>query len=67
LLLSSYAVSDDRVRALALERGVAVRDALIAKGLANSRIFLGAPSLHVEVAEPGQAWTPHAELQLSAH
>ncbi|MCV2370990.1 DUF748 domain-containing protein [Paucibacter oligotrophus] len=67
LLLSSYEVSDDRVRALALERGVAVRDALIAKGLANSRIFLGAPSLHDGSAEPGQTWAPYAEMQLSAH
>ncbi|MBT9492629.1 MAG: DUF748 domain-containing protein [Paucibacter sp.] len=67
LLLSSYAVSEEQVRALALERGVMVRDALIAKGLPNSRIFLGAPSLHQAGAEPVQAWTPFAELQLSAH
>ncbi|WP_310389557.1 DUF748 domain-containing protein [Roseateles sp.] len=67
LLLSSFAVSEEQVRALALERGVMVRDALIAKGLPNSRIFLGAPSLHQAGAEPDPAWTPHAELQLGAH
>jgi uncharacterized protein involved in outer membrane biogenesis len=69
LMLSSYEVSESSVRALALERGVAVRDALIAKGLANSRIFLGAPSLHEGKAEAAteQAWKPYADLQLSAH
>ncbi|MDC8771398.1 DUF748 domain-containing protein [Roseateles albus] len=67
LLLSNYAVSETSVRALALERGVLVRDALIAKGLANSRIFLGAPSLHEPEAGAQEAWKPFADLQLSAH
>ena len=45
LLLKSYAVSEEQVRQLALERGVLLRDALIAKGLPNGRLFLGAPRL----------------------
>ena len=44
-----------------------VRDALIAKGLPDSRSFLGAPSLHEAGAVPGQAWAPYADVQLSAH
>ncbi|MCV2353838.1 DUF748 domain-containing protein [Paucibacter sp. B2R-40] len=67
LLLSSYEVSEASVRALALERGVMVRDALINKGLPNSRIFLGAPSLHESSAPAEAVWQPHADLQLSAH
>jgi hypothetical protein len=67
LLLSNYEVSESNVRALALERGVMVRDALIDKGIANSRIFLGAPSLHEAKGEPEQAWKPYADMQLSAH
>lgn len=65
LLLAGYPVSEDGVRQLALERGVAVRDALIAKGIPNSRLFLAAPRLQREAAAAG--WVPHADLALGAH
>nr|WP_281385213.1 DUF748 domain-containing protein [Roseateles oligotrophus] len=66
LLLASYPVDEAGVRALSLARGVAVRDALIAKGLPNSRIFLASPKLHhSEAAGKGEAWTPAVELKLA--
>jgi len=70
LLLASYGVSEEAVRQLALERGVAVRDALIAKGIPNSRLFLATPRLQRaagDKAGDGAVWTPHADLTLSAH
>ncbi|MCV2348470.1 DUF748 domain-containing protein [Paucibacter sp. Y2R2-4] len=82
LLLDSFEVSEERVRQLALERGVVLRDALIAKGLPNGRLFLGAPRLlppqvlpakeaaasaPAQEAPPAQAWAPYAELKLSSH
>ncbi|RQO55283.1 hypothetical protein DBR47_20610 [Paucibacter sp. KBW04] len=66
LLLVSFPIDEDRVRALALARGVAVRDALIAKGLPNSRIFLASPKLHhSEASGKGEGWTPTVELKLA--
>ena len=56
------AVSDEAMRQQALARAIAVRDALVAKGISSDRLFLAAPSLH----EPGAApWTPRATLVLS--
>ncbi|WP_144006668.1 DUF748 domain-containing protein, partial [Pelomonas sp. KK5] len=52
------AVSDEQLRQLADQRAAAVRDALIAKGIANSRLFVSSP----RVADGAQ---PHAELSLS--
>ena len=40
----------DVARELALQRGVVVRDALVAQGLPAARVFLAAPKLHDEVA-----------------
>ncbi|WP_395699502.1 hypothetical protein [Aquabacterium sp.] len=57
-------VTDETLRELALQRGLAVRDALIAAGLPSERLFLAAPKLH----EPGPdeaGWTPQAQLSLS--
>jgi len=66
LLLASYPVDEDGARALSLARGVAVRDALIAKGLPNSRIFLASPKLHHgEASNQGGAWAPTVELKLA--
>lgn len=68
LLLASFPVDEEGVRALGLARGVAVRDALIAKGLPNSRIFLASPKLHHSeegVKAVGDAWTPTVELKLA--
>ncbi len=48
LLLASYAVDAETARQLALTRAVLVRDALIARGVPNERLFLAAP----KVGEP---------------
>ena len=43
LLKTVIPVSDDLMRELALQRGLAVRDGLVAKGLPSERLFVGAP------------------------
>jgi hypothetical protein len=64
LLLKSTPVSADAMRELALQRGLAVRDALIAKGVPGERLFLAAPK--APAAGQGEAaWTPRAQLSLS--
>lgn len=63
LLLPSYPVSEGSLRQLAQERAISVRDALIAKGIPNSRLFLAAPRLQNGAA----GWVPHADLSLGAH
>jgi len=40
LLKARMPVSEDAMRELSLKRGIAVRDALIAKGLPGARLFL---------------------------
>ena len=62
MLMKNVAVDDEAMRQLALSRAIAVRDALIAKGISSSRLFLAAPNLHVAGAEP---WTPRARLALA--
>lgn len=70
-LKASFPVNADTARELALQRGLAVRDALIAKGLPNERLFLAAPKLHA--ADAGAAasapaparWSPSAQLSLA--
>lgn len=57
-------VSEDSARTLALQRGVAVRDALIARGLPSERLFLAAPALRA----PGEGdadWSPRVKLSLA--
>ena len=66
LLRNQVRVSVEAVRELALQRGLAVRDALIAKGLANERLFLAAPKLRVS-GEDDAAWTPRVQLTLSTN
>lgn len=61
LLAADHKVTPDMLRQLALERGVAVRDALIARGVPNERLFVASPKL--AVAEEG---APHADLTLAA-
>ncbi|MBL8349288.1 MAG: DUF748 domain-containing protein [Burkholderiaceae bacterium] len=64
LLQAAVPVDEVTMRELALQRGLAVRDALIAAGLANERLFLAAPQLHAP--DPGgAAWVPMASLTLS--
>ena len=74
LLRSRLAVGAEAMRELALQRGIAVRDALVAKGLPSERLFLAAPRLRgdeIEKKEEGQdekagaAWTPRVLLTLS--
>ena len=66
LLKARAPVSDEAMRELALQRGLAVRDALLAKGLGSERIFLAAPKLRV--ADDGEAnQTPRAELAVSVN
>ncbi len=53
MLYAAAAVDDEALRALARERAVAVRDALVGKGVAAERLFLIAPRLGDEA--PGAA------------
>ena len=64
MLLAAVPVTDDSARELALQRGLAVRDALIARGLPSERLFLAAPKLRA-AGEGDAAWTPRVQLTLS--
>ena len=64
LLLAAQQVGDDTVRELALERGLVVRDGLVARGLPSDRLFLAAPKLRA-AGEDDPAWTPRVQLSLS--
>jgi hypothetical protein len=64
LLKKHMRVSEDTARQLALQRGLTVRDALVAKGLPSERMFLAAPKLHVS-GEGDASWTPRAQLSLA--
>ena len=65
-LLAGIRITDDTMRELALQRGLAVRDALIAKGLPSERLFLAAPRLRLS-GEGDAAWVPSVNLTLSAN
>ena len=60
-LKARIAVDDDAMRELALQRAVAVRDALATKGLAADRLFLAAPKGKGDDA----AWSPSVKLGVS--
>ena len=62
LLLADIRVSDDAMRALAVQRGVAVKDYLAAASLPAERLFMGAS----KSAAPDPKWTPRAELILAS-
>lgn len=62
LLMGSYPVDDETLRQLALARAVAVRDALLARGAPNARVFVAAPKLCDGACESG--WQPHVEMSL---
>lgn len=70
LLMDSYIVTDEQLRELALQRAVAVRDALIERGVSNARMFLASPKLHAKDDERGadkdKPWQPRVDLALSA-
>ncbi len=63
LLRKNVSIGPEAMRELALQRGLAVRDALIAKGLASERLFLGDPKLRVAGPDDGP-WTPQVKLTL---
>ena len=64
LLLAHQPANDDSLRELALQRGLAVRDALIRRGLPSERLFIAAPKLRA-AGEGDAAWTPRVQLSLS--
>ena len=64
LLRRATVVSTDSARELALQRALAVRDALVAKGLPGERLFLAAPRLRAS-GEDDAAWSPRVQLALS--
>jgi uncharacterized protein involved in outer membrane biogenesis len=66
LLRGATIVSSDSARELALQRGIAVRDALVAKGLPSERLFLAAPKLRAS-GEDDAAWSPRVQLALSTN
>ena len=61
LLLSHQSASEEQLRALAVQRGVAVRDYLVTRAVSAERLFLGA----ARVVPPEAKWRPRAELSLS--
>ena len=66
LLTKATVVSTDSARELALQRGLAVRDALIAKGLPSERLFIAAPKLRAS-GEEDAAWSPRVQLALGTN
>ncbi|HEY8878023.1 MAG TPA: DUF748 domain-containing protein [Roseateles sp.] len=65
LLLGSYNIDDETLRQLAVARATAVRDALLARGAPNARVFVAAPKLCDQGCD--ETWRPHVELSLGAH
>ncbi|RZJ12134.1 MAG: DUF748 domain-containing protein, partial [Rubrivivax sp.] len=65
MLMASYDIDDEALRQLAVARAVAVRDALLARGAPNARVFLAAPKLCNGACESG--WRPHVALSLDVH
>jgi hypothetical protein len=63
-LLAASRITEDAMRQLALQRGLAVRDALTAHGLATDRLFIAAPKLRA-AGEDEADWTPRVELSLA--
>jgi len=61
LLMASVPVDEESMRQLAVERGAAVRDYLLAQKLGSERLFLGA----VRTKASGADWKPGAELNLA--
>lgn len=66
LLRARTLVGSDAMRELALQRGLAVRDALVAQGLPGERLFLAAPKLRAS-GEGDAAWTPRVQLTLGTN
>jgi hypothetical protein len=62
LLLANISVNEDSMRALALARGVVVRDYLAQRNLPTDRLFLGA----AKTVAPSADWQPRADLTLNS-
>lgn len=65
LLLSHVPVDEAAMQALALQRGVAVRDHLAALQVPMARLFLGAAKAQAASESAPGAWQPNAQLQLA--
>ncbi len=63
LLLANIPVTEDAMRELAVQRGVAVKDYLGAQKLPVERLFLGA----VKPSSGDAKWSPRAELSLAGN
>jgi hypothetical protein len=61
LLMAAMPVNEEAMRSLAVQRGVAVRDHLMASGVPAERLFLGA----AKAVAPEAKWSPRAQLELS--
>lgn len=61
LLLAHIPATEDLLREVALQRGVAVRDYLMSRALPVERLFLGA----ARTVAPEPKWRPRAELNLT--
>ena len=62
LLLANIKVTDEDIRALAVQRGVAVKAYLASRNLPNEQVVLGAS----KTLPPDPSWTPRAELNLAS-
>ena len=58
LLKARLPVGPEAMRELALQRGIAVRDALIERGLGSERLFLAAPKMRGEAEATAAAGAP---------
>jgi hypothetical protein len=61
LLAANVPVDEESMRQLAVDRGAAVRDYLLAQKVPTERLFLGA----VQTKAEGDNWKPNAELKLA--
>jgi hypothetical protein len=66
LLLASIPVTEDAMRALAQQRGVAVKDYLASRKVGADRLFLGAPKTVAADAADAQ-WRPSAQLGIASN
>ncbi len=64
LIKANTAVSSEAMHDMAQRRGVAVRDALIAKGVPSERVYLAAPKV-IEAADANNK--PSVQLSVSSH
>lgn len=62
-LKAAIPVTSDSARELALQRGLSVRDALIARGLPAERLFLAAPKVR-GAEETDTGWVPRVQLTI---